>query len=141
MTYRHAVEIAAPVRRVFDLLEDPEKQKLWMTGLEETVITMRPAGSDPVGTKFVQRMRGGRGAARFEGEITAYERPRRLALRVGNAAFSAELDYGLEQIDGRTRSVLPPSLGASQANGPPERAVLRLKRGTTPQTPEKSLAV
>ena len=103
MTYWHAIEIAAPVRRVFDLLENPEKQKLWMVGLEETVLTSRPGGSSPVGRRFVQRMRRGRGTAEFAGEITAYEKPHRLAIRIGNAAFSAELDYRLEQIDGRTR--------------------------------------
>ncbi len=97
MRYSHSVEIDAPIERVFDLLEDPEKQALWIEGLEETVFTSRPAGSSPVGARFVQRMRGGRAGAQFEGEITAYEKPRRFAFRIGNDAFAAELDYRLER--------------------------------------------
>lgn len=97
MTYSHSVEIEAPIGRVFDLLENPEKQTLWMGGLEQTVFTSQPADNSRVGARFVQRMRGGRSGAEFEGEITVHEKPHRLAFRVGNTAFSADFDYRLER--------------------------------------------
>ena len=99
MRYAHSLEIAAPIRQVFDLVAQPEKLPLWMTGLAEMVYTSQAQGR--VGATFVHRMR--RGRAEFRGKVTAYEKPHRFAFRVGNSAFSAEVEYLLEPLGDGTR--------------------------------------
>lgn len=75
MTVTYSQEIVAPIDRVFDLIDDDQKIKLWMDGLEETIY---PEGLDreqAVGTTFKQRIREGGRVVEYDGEVTAYDRP------------------------------------------------------------------
>jgi uncharacterized protein YndB with AHSA1/START domain len=103
MVLRHSLEIEAPIGKVFPLVEDPERIKLWMKGLEETVYVTARNRENPVGTRFKQRIREGRRVAEYEGEVTAYEKPTHLAVRIGNEKFAFDVDYRLTDLGGRTR--------------------------------------
>jgi uncharacterized protein YndB with AHSA1/START domain len=100
---KHRLEIDAPIGRVFALVDDPEKVKLWMRGLEETVYASKPSRADPVGTRFTQRIRQGKRIAEYEGVVTAYDKPRHLAVRIGNEKFAFDVDYRLTDLGGRTQ--------------------------------------
>jgi uncharacterized protein YndB with AHSA1/START domain len=95
-----SVEIDAPAERVFAVLEDPERMKLWMRGLVDMRFASRPTR---VGTRFTQRIREGGRVAEYAGQVTAYDPPARLGMRVGNDRFTIELDYRLHDVGGRTR--------------------------------------
>jgi uncharacterized protein YndB with AHSA1/START domain len=100
---RHTLEIDAPIEQVFALLDDPQKIKLWMHGLEETVYKTKRNRQQPVGTRFTQRLKQGRRISEYDGEVTAYERPTHLALRISNDSFAFDVDYRLADLGGRTR--------------------------------------
>ena len=102
MVIRRSLDIDAPIAKVFALVDDPERIKLWMKGLEETVYPTPPNRDDPVGTRFKQRIREGRRVAEYDGEVTAYEKPTHLAVRIGSEKFSFDVDYRLSDLGGRT---------------------------------------
>jgi uncharacterized protein YndB with AHSA1/START domain len=97
------VVIEAPIERVFDLVDRPENLKLWIDGLEETTYLSEPDPDNPVGARFKQRIREGGRVVEYHGEVTAYEKPRHLAVRIGNEKFQVEVDYRLADLGGRTR--------------------------------------
>ena len=103
MVVRHRLEIEAPIGRVFALVDDPQKIKLWMHGLEETVYRTPRSKANPVGTRFTQRIRRGRQVAEYDGEVTAYDKPRHLAVRMGNEKFAFDVDYRLRDLGDRTQ--------------------------------------
>jgi uncharacterized protein YndB with AHSA1/START domain len=100
---RHSLDIDAPIEKVFALVDDPERIKLWMKGLEETVYPTPPNRENPVGTRFKQRIREGRRVAEYDGEVTAYDKPTHLAVRIGNEKFLFDVDYRLSDLGGRTQ--------------------------------------
>jgi uncharacterized protein YndB with AHSA1/START domain len=89
------VEIEAPIGKVFDFINDETKHKLWLEGLEETIREPGYNQKNPVGSKFKQKIREGKKIEVYEGEVTAYERPKHLGARVHNKAFSVQVDYRL----------------------------------------------
>src|SRR6516162_3411737 len=88
-----SVEVKAPIEKTFALVDDPEKLKLWLVGLVETVYTSDYDPQNPVGARFKQKIKEGGRVAEYDGEVTAYDKPRHLAVRVGNKYFSADVDY------------------------------------------------
>ncbi len=95
-------EIAAPPETVWSCIEDPELQKKWMHGLEETSWP-DGRGDGGEGTRFVQKIREGGRIQLYEGVILTKERPRHLGLRVGNRHFSMQVHYRLSGIPAGTR--------------------------------------
>jgi hypothetical protein len=51
-----------------------------------------------VGSKFKQRIRDGKKVETFDGEVTAYERPKHLGARVYNKSYSVQVDYRLSHV-------------------------------------------
>ncbi len=98
-----SIEIHAPMRKVFDLLNDAEKHKLWLDGLEETIREPGYDPKNPLGSKFRQKIREGRKVEVYDGEVTAFERPRHFGVRVHNDAFTAQVDYRLKSLKKVTR--------------------------------------
>ena len=49
-------------KQMFELVDDDEKIKLWMEGLEETIYTSPQDRENPVGGTFKQKIREGVGA-------------------------------------------------------------------------------
>jgi carbon monoxide dehydrogenase subunit G len=103
MNETYSQVIAAPVTRVWELIDDHENLKLWMDGLEATTY---PDGLDrthPVGTRFVQRIREGGRVAEYQGVVTAYEHLKHLGIEIGNRAFTMGVDYRLTPVEAGTR--------------------------------------
>src|SRR5262252_4650646 len=88
-----SVEMKAPIDKVFECVEDTDKMKQWMDGLEETIYTSERDPANPVGTKFKQKIREGGRVQEYDGEVLAYEKPKHLAVRIGNKMFAAVADY------------------------------------------------
>ena len=103
MKHTYMMEIDAPPQKVFELIENPELNKLWMEGLEDTTFTSDNAGSTTVGTAFKQRIREGARLVEYEGVVTAYHKPEHLALQVGDANFTTHVEYRLTPLDHGTR--------------------------------------
>ncbi len=104
MKVTHSIDIAAPAAVVWQFLEEPEKQKLWMKGLLENVST----SDDPkaVGATFRMKLQEGARQNEYRGEITAYDAPRRLSVALTGkplAGTPMDVDYHLSEAKGRTR--------------------------------------
>ena len=103
MRTAYQLDIEAPIGTVFEQIDDDEKLKLWMEGLEETIY---PSGCDrqnPLGTKFIQKIREGGRVGEYTGEVIAYEKPTRLAIDIGNRQFTVRVDYRLSPTPAGTR--------------------------------------
>jgi uncharacterized protein YndB with AHSA1/START domain len=92
------IEIEAPIALVFDFLNDETKHALWVEGLEETIREPGYNRKNPLGSKFKQRIREGNKVEIYEGEVTAYERPKHLGARVYNKSFTVQVDYHLNHV-------------------------------------------
>lgn len=95
-------EIDAPIERVFDLVGRPEGRKQWLGGVEETTLLADEQGRS-AGAPFRQRVSGGFGVAELAGEVTAYDHPHHLGLRIGDRTFLMQVDYWLTPVGLRTR--------------------------------------
>jgi len=93
MAATYSMDVNAPIDKLFDCVEDTEKMKLWMDGLEETTYVSPRDPANPVGTKFKQKIREGGRVQEYDGEVLAYEKPKHLAVRIGNKYFHAVADY------------------------------------------------
>ena len=96
-------------------LDEPELQKQWMKGLQDTRI-MGEEG--PVeGAAFRMRIRQGGRIAEYQGEITCHDRPRHLAVRFWGGSMrpgmAVRVDYRLTPEGDRTRLDIVSELEAS----------------------------
>jgi uncharacterized protein YndB with AHSA1/START domain len=96
---------ACPVERLWQHIEDPDKQKTWMKGLLSNEPTS--AGPKGVGSTFRLKIQEGRKPADYDGEVTAYDPPHRLEVLFWGGNFPAcakmRVDYRLTQVGDRTR--------------------------------------
>jgi uncharacterized protein YndB with AHSA1/START domain len=98
------VEIGAPLDRVWPLINDDENLKLWMPDVVETTYPEGKPEGDPVGTRFLQRIREGGRISTYQGEVTAYEPGRLLGIRLGDARhFVTDVTYRLSEEGPETR--------------------------------------
>ena len=94
------VQINAPRARVFELINDPELIKQWITNLVENEVTVDNGGG--VGSKFRQvYLENGRNME-MEGEVTGFDQDRHLACHIRGKAFDLKVDYQLEDASGGT---------------------------------------
>jgi uncharacterized protein YndB with AHSA1/START domain len=103
MRYVYPLEIAAPAEKVFDLIHDPEKHRLWLQGVEETRYIGDHDPDRPVGARFLQKIREGGRVKEYDGEVTAFDRPRHLGIRLSSRQFSVQVDYRLTPLGQGTR--------------------------------------
>jgi uncharacterized protein YndB with AHSA1/START domain len=103
---RYTTEFAAPPAAVWPYLEEPDKIKQWMSGVLED----RPTSEGPlgVGSTFEMKIKEGARIGTYQGEITAYEPPRHMALSMsggyGKKPMTMHVDYRLADLGGgRTR--------------------------------------
>ncbi len=96
-------EIAAPVETVFEFLDDDEKRKLWMEGLEQISYPDGQPAGDPVGTRFREVLREGGRSVEYEGEVLGYEKPRHLSVQIfREKCFTVTVDYRLQPTEAGT---------------------------------------
>ncbi|MFJ5770110.1 SRPBCC family protein [Psychrobacillus sp. NPDC093180] len=91
-------EIQASKEVVFSYLEDNEKQKEWMTGLEGTEYLTEFDSNNPVGIKFKQRLREGNRIQEYEGQVTEFNKNNRLIIQMNHPSFLINLSYKLQEI-------------------------------------------
>ncbi len=103
MNVTYSQHIDAPIETVFDFVDDDEKLPLWLHGLEETRYPDGRDPANPVGTRFVQKIREGGRVQEYEGEVVAYEKPHHLAILIGNKSFCVRVDYRFREENGGTR--------------------------------------
>jgi len=98
------VQIDAPLEKVWPLLDEDENLKLWMPDVIETTYPDGKPEGDPVGTRFVQKIREGGRINIYRGEVTAYEPRRLLGVRLGDGRnFSTDVTYQLSEQGTGTR--------------------------------------
>ncbi len=98
-----SIEIDAPMSKVFEVLNDSDKHKFWLEGLEETI---REPGYDPkhpVGSTFTQKIRDGKKLDVYDGQVVAYEKPKHLGVQVSNGGMTANVDYRLKSLKKKTQ--------------------------------------
>jgi uncharacterized protein YndB with AHSA1/START domain len=103
MRHDYTLDIHAPMEKVFDLIHDPEKHKLWLEGVEETRYVGDYDPANPVGCKFKQKIREGGRVKEYDGEVTAFTRPKHIGIRLFAPQFSVQVDYHLTPIGDATR--------------------------------------
>jgi uncharacterized protein YndB with AHSA1/START domain len=90
--------------RLWPFLTEPDKQKLWMKGLQENVATNDVKG---VGNTFRMKIKEGWKNTDYEGVVTAYEEPTHLAVRLWGGGLPREarmnVDYRLSVVNGQTK--------------------------------------
>ncbi len=90
-------EILAPVEIVFSFLDDDEKMKLWMEGLESIEYPNGKETENPVGTKFIHSIREGGHTQQYTGTVTKYVKPTHLTVELSSAAFQINVEYELTE--------------------------------------------
>lgn len=103
MGIQQSVEIRAPIEKVFELVDDPQKRKLWAEGMEDPAFTSDFDPNNPAGAKFKQRIKEGGRVVEYDGEITAYAKNQAIGIRMAGSQFAMELDYRFTATDDGTR--------------------------------------
>jgi uncharacterized protein YndB with AHSA1/START domain len=103
MHLTYSMEMRAPVEKAFSLVEDPEKLKLWMDGLQDTTYLNGHDPHNPQGAKFKQKIKEGGRVAEYDGEVIAYQKPHLLGVRIGNKHFAVDVHYRFAAVTGGTR--------------------------------------
>jgi uncharacterized protein YndB with AHSA1/START domain len=103
MKHTYAMEVDAPIEKVFDLIDNPEKMKLWMDGLEDTIYPPDQQAKTGQGVTFKQRIREGARILEYDGLITEYKKPELLAMNVGDQNFTMRIEYRLTALHPGTR--------------------------------------
>jgi hypothetical protein len=92
------IHIEAPVEKIFGLVLDPGKVKLWLDGVEEPTFAAPFDPANPIGARFKQKIREGGRVAEYDGEVTGFAPPTHLGVRIFgvrifNWVFAVQVDY------------------------------------------------
>lgn len=103
MKCMYALDIHAPIETVFEWIHNPDKHPLWLQGVEETRYVNPYDPANPIGARFTQKIREGRRVKEYDGEVTAFARPKHLGVRLFSPQFSVQVDYRLTPMARGTR--------------------------------------
>ncbi len=98
MKNHYQLAIKAPIETVFAYLEDKDKSEKWLKEVEKVEFPNGINEQAPTGTKMVQQIRQSGKVQHYVGEITAYDKPRLLGMRLANQSFSVIITYHLTAI-------------------------------------------
>ena len=105
MAITYTTEFECPPAHLWTFLHEPEKQKLWMKGLVENNSTSE--GPTKVGSTFHMKIKEGGKVADYNGEVTGYDPPRHLGIRIWGGGLPGgckiHANYRLTDLGGRTR--------------------------------------
>jgi len=109
MLLRCKMAVNAPAETIFACVDQPEHIVQWVEGaVEHTYLTDRnPA--DPVGQRFLQRLRMGKSVKEFHGEVIAWQYPTHFGLHIPSPAYSSEAHFRISP-EGPTRSMVDYSI-------------------------------
>ena len=96
MKVTHVISISAPPQIVWTYLENPDKMKLWMAGMVDSVRTN--PGELAKGATFRMRVREGSRVAVYDGEVVELERPSMMRISLRGGSFGSMpmiVDYRL----------------------------------------------
>jgi uncharacterized protein YndB with AHSA1/START domain len=96
-----SVTVLAPIGRVFVWLDEADKLKQWLAGLEE-VTYLKPGVPRGAGSRFLYRLREGGHVTEYQGEVTAYRPPEELAVRLSSPHLEMDIRYRLASRQGST---------------------------------------
>lgn len=88
-------EIIAPIEVVFSYLNDDEKMKLWMEGLESIEYPKGKNVENPVGTEFIHTIKEAGHLQQYAGTVTEYTPPTLISVELHNSAFQFNVSYEL----------------------------------------------
>jgi len=103
MKLTYNFEINAPVGKAFEFVNDSDKLKLWMKGLEKIEVISENDSDNPVGTKFRQHIRKGGKILHYDGEILEYNYPNLLGVMIESDMFSIHTTYNFESVEKVTK--------------------------------------
>ncbi len=92
---RGSIAIDSNPESVFDLIADPNRRGEWAEGVEQMKFEPAFDPENPIGAKFILKIREGRSVNEYAGEVTEFERPRVLALRVSRGLVTMEMGHRL----------------------------------------------
>jgi hypothetical protein len=105
MQIKHRAEYRCTPWQLWPYIDEPDKQKQWLTTLIDAVPTSQLARA--VGTTFAMRFREGWRVASYEGRINAYDPPRHLGVSFWGGALAPRMvmrvDYRVADLGSRTR--------------------------------------
>lgn len=96
-----SIVIDRPVEEVFELVENPENNLLWQSGILESKLTSE--GPIKVGSTFSSTYVFLGRRIEIEPEITQYEPNKNVAFKVTSGPVPIDVRYTFESIDGGTR--------------------------------------
>lgn len=88
--------IEASPRRVWSFLEDDANIPLWMPEYVETTYLDAYDEANPVGTRFLRKLKEGGRVTTYPGVVTAFEPEKLLGIRLGEGKFIVDVTYALE---------------------------------------------
>jgi uncharacterized protein YndB with AHSA1/START domain len=99
----YTIEIDAAPEAVFRFLDNPDNGMKWLPNITENENLEET--DEKVGSRFRQvYVENGRRMEMF-GTITEYEQDRRMAMEITGDLFDLDVDYRLEDLDGRTKVI------------------------------------
>jgi len=105
MFIEQSTQIDCKPDQLWPFLEEPELQKKWMKGLVANESTSE--GPTRLGSRFRMRIKEGNRISDYDGEITAFNRPKELGVRFWGGNFGPGMamraNYVLVPHDGGTR--------------------------------------
>ncbi|MGD9722169.1 MAG: SRPBCC family protein [Pirellulales bacterium] len=125
MHVEYRAEFRCPAEQLWTLIDDVEKQKLWLTTLVD--ITPTSALSRAAGSTFDMRVREGRRISRYEGRVNAYDPPRHLGVSFWGGRFPPgvvmQVDYRLADLGNATRLEYYAEVDTAALSGPVKLAL------------------
>ncbi len=105
MRTAHSILIKCTPEHLWPFVEDPDLQMLWMKGLLANELTSEPPARE--GSTFQLKIREGGRIQRYEGRVTALDRPRHLGIRFLGGSLRPgmvmRVDYRLQPVNAHTR--------------------------------------
>jgi uncharacterized protein YndB with AHSA1/START domain len=105
MLLRCTMAINAAAETVFACVDQPEHIVQWVEGAVEHTYTSDRNPADPVGQRFLQRLRMGKSIKEFHGQIIAWSAPTHFGLSIPAPAYSSEAHFRISP-DAATQSTV-----------------------------------
>ena len=105
MLIRCKMAMDASAETVFTCVDRPEHIVQWVEGAMEHVYVSDRSPTNPVGQRFLQKLRMGKSIKEFQGEIIAWDAPTHFGLHIPSPAYSSEAHFRISP-DGPARSTV-----------------------------------
>jgi hypothetical protein len=86
-------KVNAPADTVFACVDEPEHIVRWVGGAVDHVYVTERNPANPVGQKFLQKLKMSNSVREFEGKIIAWEKPTHFGLFIPSPAYSSEAHF------------------------------------------------